>query len=66
MDRESVTIMSKQNTTYLTNTGIDFEQFKPPIRVEKDKPIPSRLKDAEIQELLDTGLIRESEGASDE
>lgn len=58
--------MSKQTAKYLANTGIDFEQFKPAIRVEKDDPIPSRVSAADIKDLLEAGLIRESEGAQDE
>lgn len=50
--------MSKE---YLANTGIDFEGLKPPVRVEKDEPIPSSIKASEIEDLLDAGLIREGE-----
>ena len=58
--------MSKQTVKYVANTGIDFENFKPPIRVEKDHPIPVKLDAAQIKDLLDQKLIREvkeSEGA---
>ena len=51
--------MSKRSDRYVANTGIDFEQFKPPIRVEENDPIPSRLDQGEIRDLLDQGLIRE-------
>lgn len=57
--------MAKQTKKHLTNTGIDFEQFDPPIRVEKDKPIPARLNAAEINDLLEAGLIRESEAENE-
>ena len=50
--------MSKQINKYVANTGIDFEQFKPPVRVEKDDPIPARVSAADIKELLDADLIR--------
>lgn len=57
--------MPKEKKQYLANTGIDFEQFDPPIRVEKDKPIPARLNAGEIADLIESGLIRESEGANE-
>ena len=50
--------MSKQTVKYVTTTGIDFEQFKPPIRVEAGEPIPARVDQAEIADLLDSKLIR--------
>jgi hypothetical protein len=53
--------MVKQSDRYLANTGIDFEEFKPPVRVEANEPIPSRVDPDEIKDLLETGLIRESE-----
>jgi len=58
--------MSKRVEKYVANTGIDFEQFKPAIRVEANEPIPARVGADEIKELLDAGLIRaveESEAA---
>ena len=61
MDRESLKAMVKQSDRYLANTGIDFEEFKPPVRVEANEPIPSRVDPDEIKDLLETGLIRESE-----
>ena len=57
--------MAKQIKKYVANTGIDFEQFDPPIRVEKDKPIPSRLHPDDIRDLIKAGLIRESEAENE-
>jgi hypothetical protein len=53
--------MSKRVDKYVANTGIDFEQFKPPIRVEANEAIPARVGADEIKDLLEAGLIREVE-----
>jgi len=49
-------------SSYRALVGIDFEQFKPPIRVEAGESIPAKVTQSEIDELIDLGLIRELSG----
>jgi hypothetical protein len=53
--------MAKEKPKYVAAVGIDFEQFKPPIRVEAGEPVPAGLDANQIEDLLDQGLIRERE-----
>lgn len=52
----------KKGATYVALTGIDFENLTPAIRVEAGEPIPDRVGPDAIKDLLEAGLIKESEG----
>lgn len=44
---------------YFAVVGLDFEGIKPPARVEAGDPIPDRVPQKEITDLLAQGQIRE-------
>lgn len=46
---------------YIAKTGIDFEQFDPPIHVDAGNPIPDKLDQEAIEDLLAIGAIQEVE-----
>jgi len=51
--------MAKNTPKYIAVVGINFEGVKPPIRVEADDPIPERIPESELRELLAQGQVRE-------
>lgn len=42
---------------YIATVGLDFEGLKPPVRVDEGQPVPNRVGDKEIKELLAAGMI---------
>lgn len=46
---------------YVATTGINFDGLKGKPRVEAGQVIPAEVSDKEIQELLASGVIKESE-----
>lgn len=46
-------------TVYQAVVGITFEGLKPPVRVESGGALPAKASAADIEWLLDQGLIRE-------
>lgn len=51
---------TKTLSKYVAVVGLDFEGLKPAVRVEAGDPIPERVPQKEVQDLLAQELIRES------
>lgn len=44
---------------YIAKVGISLEGLKPPVRVEAGDPVPEKVDDKTIKDLLENGDIKE-------
>lgn len=53
--------MADKKRQYIAKVGISFDGLKPPVRVEVGNPVPEKVDDKTIKDLLENDDIKEVE-----